>query len=321
MRSVGLAAFAFLALLGCGSSDDTDDATTGVSGSGGDTDDATTGVSGSGGATSDAGSGGATSDAGSGEARSEAGATKADASSPPSGEALPVGDIAGWRQIFTDDFTTDVPIGSFPSAVSSTWSAYQDGWTDTSKNGRYEPSKVVSVAGGMMDLFIHTEEGVHMVSAPVPKLPGAVGTGGGLLYGRYAVRFRADPIRGYKTAWLLWPDSEQWPRDGEIDYPEGNLDATIAGYMHRMNGTSGGDQDAYETQTTYTSWHTAVLEWTAASCKFILDGNVVGTSTSRIPSTPMHWVIQTETALDGTVPADAVEGHVVIDWVAVWVPS
>jgi hypothetical protein len=248
----------------------------------------------------------------------EAGTTEAGAASSPSGEPMPVGDIAGWRQIFTDDFTVDVPLGNFPAALLSTWSAYQDGWTDTSKNGRYEPSKVVSVAGGVMDLFVHTEGGVHMVSAPVPKLSGPVGTGGGLLYSRYAVRFRADAIPGYKTAWLLWPDSDTWPRDGEIDYPEGDLDATIGAFMHRMNGTSGADQDGYATQATYTSWHTAVLEWTAASCKFILDGNVIGTSTSCIPSTPMHWVLQTETALDGTVPSDSAQGHVVIDWVAVW---
>jgi len=51
-------------------------------------------------------------------------------------------------------------------------------------------------------------------------LPGAVGKEGGLLYGRYAIHFKADPVPGYKTSWLLWPDSEKWPQDGEIDFPE-----------------------------------------------------------------------------------------------------
>jgi hypothetical protein len=32
----------------------------------------------------------------------------------------------------------------------------------------------------------------------------------------------------------------------------------------------------------------------------------------------MRWVIQTETALDGTVPSNAAAGHVLIDWVAMW---
>jgi beta-glucanase (GH16 family) len=243
------------------------------------------------------------------------------ATTAPSGEPMPVGDLAGWRQIFADDFVTDVALGDFPDAVSERWSAYADGWTDTSGNGTYDPSQVISIHGGVMDLFLHTAGGVHLVSAPVPKLPGAVGSGGGLLYGRYAIRFRADPVAGYKTAWLLWPDSEDWPQDGEIDFPEGDLDGTISAFMHWQGGTSGSDQDAYSSAATYSEWHTAVTEWTATACRFILDGTVLGTSTSRIPNTPMHWVIQTATWLGGTPPADDVSGHVEIDWVVVWEPS
>jgi hypothetical protein len=219
--------------------------------------------------------------------------------------------------IYTDDFATAVPLGSFPSAVSSKWWAYPDGWNDTSKNGTYTPSKVVSVADGMMDLFLHTEAGVHLVSAPVPELPGPSG-GRDLLYARYAIRFRADPVPGYKTAWLLWPHSDVWPRDGEIDFPEGDLDSTISAFMHRQDGTSGGDQDAYSTDVTYSSWHTAVLEWTATHCTFILDGKVIGDSTSRIPNTPMHWVIQTETQLSGGAPSDTAEGHGLRSCVVRW---
>jgi hypothetical protein len=232
---------------------------------------------------------------------------------------MPVGDLLGWQQVFTDDFTVDVPLGSFPDAVSSRWTAYQDGWTDTSGNGTYYPSKVVSVSGGLMNIHLHTENGTHMVAAVLPVVPGAE-PGGGLLYGRYAVRFRADPVPAYKTAWLLWPDSESWPTDGEIDFPEGDLDSTISAFMHRQDGTSGSDQDAYDTSATYEAWHTAIIEWTSAECRFVLDGATIGTSTERIPSTPMHWVIQNETSLS-TVPSDSAAGNVQIDWVAVWIPQ
>lgn len=252
---------------------------------------------------------------------------------------MPVGDIPGWHQIFTDDFTTNVSLGSFPGAVSSKWDAYNECWQDTSKNGRYYPSRVVSIKDGVMNLHIHTEiltgsqncqtdpalqaipTPVHMVSAPLPKLPGGVGSQGGLLYGRYAIRFKADPIPNYKTAWLLWPDSEVWPRDGEIDFPEGNLDSSICAYMHRQNGVSGSDQDAYCTTTTFTSWHTAIIEWSPNKANFIIDGISIGTSTIRVPNTPMHWVIQTETATNGITPSNAAAGDVQIDWVAVYVPS
>ena len=237
----------------------------------------------------------------------------------PSGQAMPVGDLPGWRQVFADDLTTDVPVGSFPSAVSGRWGAYSDGWTDTSKNGTYMPSKVVSVRDGIMNLYLHTENGVHMVAVPYPKLPGA-GAHNGMLYGRYAVRFRSDPVPGYKTAWLLWPDSGSWPGDGEIDFPEGRLDGTISAFMHRQGASGGGDQDAFDSPATYTSWHTAVIEWSPAATRFILDDKVVGTSTSRIPNTPMHWVLQTETSLSGA-PTDGAAGNVQVDWVAVYRPA
>ena len=40
-----------------------------------------------------------------------------------------------------------------------------------------------------------------------------------------------------------------------------------------------------------------------------------------MPSDPMHWVLQTETAIDGTVPSDQEAGHVQIDWVAAYAPT
>jgi beta-glucanase (GH16 family) len=223
---------------------------------------------------------------------------------------MPTADLPGWKLVYNDDFSTNVALGQFPSAVSSKWGAYPSGWKDTSKNGTYSPD-IVSISNGMMDVWVHTENGVHKVAAPTPNI-------GDRLYGRYAIRFRADAVKGYKTAWLLWPKSNTWPRDGEIDFPEGNLDGRISGFMHRQGATSGSDQDAYSTSATYPTWHTAIIEWGPNQLRFILDGTVIGTSTNRIPNTPMHWVIQTETALDGTVPSSTAAGHVQIDWVAYW---
>ena len=63
---------------------------------------------------------------------------------------------------------------------------------------------------------------------------------------------------------------------------------------------------------------TTVIEWSPGLVVFELDGNEVGSSTVRIPDTPMHWVLQTETRLSGGSPADSVSGHVQVDWVAIW---
>jgi beta-glucanase (GH16 family) len=230
-------------------------------------------------------------------------------------------DLPGWRLVFSDDFNTNVELGDFSSALKRTWFAYPPGWKDTSKNGTYDARKTVSIEDGLLNIRLHTENGVHYVAALQPKLRGTSAPWG-QLYGRYAIRFRADPVPGYHLSWLLWPDSEKWPGDGEIDFPEGDLTGTISAFMHRMDATTATDQDAYSTGARPSSWHTAVIEWTAAQCTFILDGKVIGSTGSRIPSTPMHWVIQTETNLAASKPPrDDASGNVQIDWVAAWKPA
>jgi Glycosyl hydrolases family 16 len=256
---------------------------------------------------------------------------------------MPVGDIPGWHQVFADNFAgDDVPLGSFSGCkwptgaavtqvnctglaaypgVEQKWAAYPDGWPDHS-GGTYYPSKVISIQNGIMDLHIHSETSAghtyHLVAAPVPKILGGPGAMGGLLYGRYAVRFRADPLPGYKTAWLLWPDSGIWPADGEIDFPEGNLDGTMEAFMHWRGATSGEEASAFPTSATYGTWHTAVIEWTPSACSFYLDGALIGRTTKSIPDTPMHWVLQTQTEIGGTVPADSTEGDVQVAWVTAY---
>ena len=238
-------------------------------------------------------------------------------SSPdPSGETMPVGDLPGWHQVFTDNFATSVPLGSFPAAVSSKWDVYTG--PDTSGSGTYSPTKVISIGDGVMDMHLRTESGTHLVAAALPIIAGHDGAYNGLTYGRYAVRFRVDQpakMAGYKTAWLLWPDSDNWS-DGEIDFPEGNLDSSVSAFLHHKGDPEA--QEGYPTAATYGAWHTAVIEWTQQSVTFTLDGAVAGSNTDAtiLPDSPMHWVLQTETSPDG--PDDAAAGNVEIDWVAIW---
>lgn len=240
----------------------------------------------------------------------------------PSGETMPVGNLPGWRQAFADDFRTAVPLGRFPAAVSQRWWAYPTSYHDTSNHGTYDPGRTTRVSGGLLRIHLFTAGGRARVSAPVPRIPGTArrsnGSPGGLRYGRYSVRFRADPVPGYKTAWLLWPDSGRWPADGEIDFPEGNLTASIGAYLHRVGATRGGDQVAFGAGRTYRGWHTATTEWGPGLVRFFLDHRLVGASTSRVPSTPMHWVLQTETRLSGGPPPASAAGDVLVDWVTAY---
>jgi hypothetical protein len=269
------------------------------------------------------------------------GSTSSCDTTPPtncaSGECLPVGDLSGWKQVFTDDFVSNVSLGGFsgcdtqshscsglPADVRAKWFAYPDGWKDSAGTGTYMPSRVMSIQNGLMNLYLHSENGSRLISAPVPIIPGAVGSEGGLLYGRYAIRFRADLMVGYKTAFMLWPDSEVWPRDGEINFPEGDLAgtpwSTMYAFVHHQGATSSSDQDWYGSGVPYGDWHTAVIEWLPSRVSFILDGRTIGTSTSRLPNTPMHWVLQTPTT-ESILASLSTAGNVQIDWVAVWKPA
>ncbi|MEJ7800879.1 MAG: glycoside hydrolase family 16 protein, partial [Ilumatobacter sp.] len=219
---------------------------------------------------------------------------------------------------------TDVLLGAFPDAVSSSWSAYLYPWSDTSKNGTYAPKKVVSVHDGVLDKYIHTEGSEHLVAAVLPKVPGS--SKYGTLYGRYEVRFRSERLPGYKIAWLLWPDSGTNTTgavggggNGEIDFPEMNLDATeVAGFVHHQNATVNNDQSMSKASVDISTWHTYTFEWSPNLVVFYLDGVEIGRHTERIPNTAMHWVLQTETSLGGSTPRDDVRGHVEIDYVSFW---
>lgn len=250
-------------------------------------------------------------------------ATSAAASTAsPSGESMPTGNIPGWHQVLAENFNETVPLGRFPAAVAARWGhSYPDGFKDTSKLGRYEPTKTVSIEHGVMTIHVHTQDGIHMAAAALPTVPGAHGSDGGMLYGRFQIRLRADPVAGYKLAVLLWPDSEEWPKDGEIDFPEANLNGPILAFVHHQNGTSPNDQTEFATDATYGQWHTATVTWLPSGVSFQLDGQVVGTAFARIPNTPMHLIIQAETSIGGPVPTDAAAGNIQIDWLSVYTPA
>lgn len=251
---------------------------------------------------------------------------------PPATSSMPVGDIPGWKQVFSDDFTVDVPLGQFPEAVASKWFAQPYPWKSSAQPwATYDPHRTLSVHDGVLDMWIHTVGVEHLVGGPLPRIagpnayvPNAVPPifPAGLTYARTAIRFKSDRIPTYKIAWLMWPDSNIWPRDGEIDFPEGNLDGTKTGaYLHWMNGTGG--FDAYEPSVAIGDgqWHTAIMEWLPSRCTFILDDLKIGESTNtvHIPNTKMHWSLQAD-GQPGVQPDSNAQGHILIDWVAVWTP-
>lgn len=248
------------------------------------------------------------------------------------GTPPPATDLPGWDLIFRDDFSVDVPLGQFPTAVKDRWGAYPTTYRDTSKNGVYDAARCVSIKDGIMNIHMHTtSDGIHRVACLIPYIkPPAVGSKWpGQLYGRYAIRARfPDLMPGYKVAWLLWPNvgtnTSGSPSgtggNGEIDFPEHNLSqqARTSGFMHRQDATVGNDQYSCSGAVDLKQWHTFVTEWSKDLCVFKIDDREIGRTTSRVPNTSMRWTIQCETQLSGGEPADNVQGDIEVDWVAIW---
>ncbi len=253
-------------------------------------------------------------------------AIKFNAVSSPSGQAMPVGDLPGWEQVFTEDFTSgNVPVGSFPGSYGTKWSVgYGDNVPDTGgKNGRpsmYMPSKVLSINNGVMNMFLHSENGKSLGAAPMPKVNKQTWPYNGQLYGKWTARFKSESIAGFKTAWLLWPDTGVWD-EGEIDFPEGGLNGNIHAFSHCANiGKPNTNCISATSPSTYTSWHTASIEWIPGRVTFILDGQVLATGTSNTPNTSMHYVMQTESCFAGLsdCPAADATANLQVDWVSIY---
>jgi hypothetical protein len=235
----------------------------------------------------------------------------------PSGEAMPVGNIPGWDQVFADNFARDsVPRGSFTGcnihgctgAPSVPWGATDDGHPDTSGHCQYYPSQTVSILNGVLDIYLHTaSDGLCMDASLYPLVPN-------LKYGMYKVRFRSAAVAGYKGVYFLWPVNKT---SGEIDFPEANLDAPLKGFLHTVAG--GSQQQSFRSTATWTSWHTATLKWTPTGVTFMLDGTTLGSTTVDVPQTPMTLALRAESDLQGAPPPPAsAHGSMEIDWLAVY---
>lgn len=222
-----------------------------------------------------------------------------------------------------EEFLVDAPEGEFYAEYPN-MGYYPSPWPDTSGNGTYTP-EFVSAQNGRARIRLHTQEGTTYVSALNPLLPHASGSqdvawADGQLYGRYEVRFRAlNPAPGFKIAWLLWPDSDDWT-EGEIDFPEVTFDpgGTIWAFNHEVTGTPSNNSTAHNTQVSPYEWHTCAIEWEPDAVRFYLDDTLVATDTEHVPSTAMHWVLQCETSLDGIPPDPETECIIEIDYVAQW---
>lgn len=228
----------------------------------------------------------------------------------------------GWKPLLEEDFDRSAPIGTFADRYPS-W-AWYDGITETAREtnrpksqvGIWDSKTTVRVHDGMLDCRLYTA-GVRPQICAITPTPNE-DIWHGQMYGRYTVRFKADPVPGYKIAWLLWPDANVWP-DGEIDFPEASLDGTITGSSHRNDGDPSEFSYFVDTAQRLGGWHTATIDWRPGRITYLLDGQSwTTTDPAGLPRVPMRWALQAETEIVDSAPDPALQGHILIDWVAAW---
>jgi beta-glucanase (GH16 family) len=147
----------------------------------------------------------------------------------------------------------------------------------------------------------------------------------GTPYGRYLVRFRIDKARGVKHVALLWPDSEKWPADGEVDFSEdqgGNRLMSTAALVTPSAPIK------RTVATDLSQWHVMGVDWTPGQLVYTIDGREWGRVNSPlVPRTAHHLALQTQVKAcgstwdpcpDATTPSEV---DMEIDWVAIYRPS
>ncbi len=135
--------------------------------------------------------------------------------------------------------------------------------------------------------------------------------GHSLVYGRYTVRVRVedDPAQVTNGVVLLWPSSDRWPEEGEINIVESyyhrDTRTPVESRLHWMVPDAVPPFDRSDDALNQvdhlvdgSDWHTYVLEWTADAVTVSVDDGPPRTLSGGdavIPSTPMDLTLQ----LDG----------------------
>lgn len=182
------------------------------------------------------------------------------------------------------------------------WGAY-DG-AGHGGHGRRSPS-AFSVASGVLT---------------VTGLPN--GTSGGMAFrdgqlrGRWETRMRV-PAGGdqYHPVLLLWPDAEDWPAGGEVDYAETAAGAdSISFFLHY---SAQNRQTQASRRIDLTAWHNYAVEWTNSCITGYVDGAqwFRDCDRSHLPPRSMHQTIQLDYFPSGGSPRRT---EMQVDWVRIY---
>jgi beta-glucanase (GH16 family) len=209
----------------------------------------------------------------------------------------------GWTLVDHDEFDGD-------ELDEDLWSPYRGATTDDV--GRHDPDNI-SVSDGTLKLTSR-----ELTSA-------GMSWDRGQRYGRWEVRVRSQAGNGYGPVLLLWPDAEEWPEGGEIDFMEIPKGARTKAHF-TLHWGEDDEQDGKSVEGDFTQWHTFAVEWTPGHVVGYLDGveTYRNDDSDAIPPRSMHLAVQQDIgpygndwipARDDTTPEECT---LELDWVRIY---
>jgi beta-glucanase (GH16 family) len=212
--------------------------------------------------------------------------------------------LLGGPTLATPSYTSTAPSGSklairlgspvvdnFTVLDSRRWYPYDS----PTKQPRRSPD-LVRVRSGELQL-------IGSVNAAGQEVGSGLGDRLGQKYGRWEARFRVDRGAGYGAVILLWPTTNTWPKDGEIDLIEIPKPERVHGINVVHNGPHNSSR-AHGVAADFTQWHTVAVDWLPDRLVYWLDGKMTwtvdrstrpydGSTQNLVPSTaPMRFALQ-----------------------------
>jgi len=180
---------------------------------------------------------------------------------------------------------------------------------------------------------ITTEDGVLRITGDPAGATGGVAWDVGQKYGRWEGRVRAPASdETYNALLILWPEINDWPQGGEIDFmemtdPSRQRTKIFVHYVEEELKDSTEDLKDQgrkiegEVRGDGTEWHNWAVEWTPEHIVAYLDGQEWFRTTDREvqPPRPMNLTIQLDWFPEQENPADTEDGiqqsTMEVDWV------
>jgi hypothetical protein len=192
---------------------------------------------------------------------------------PPSTEGVTAAAKFNWgTPVVADEFNGTGGLGPL-------WSAYDS--EGHAGNGLRRPSAFVQ--GGGVVTVTGTENGVS----------GGAAMEHGQFRGKWEARMKV--VRGdsdYHPVLLLWPDAEDWPVGGEVDFAE--MQSTSPDVDFFLHFGSSNNQTHAAKAVDITQFHNYAVEWNSSCIKGYIDGEQFFSdcNTGHLPPRSMHATMQ-----------------------------